>query len=49
MIILKQIEKKELLDLLDLKNKFDVPEGMLEEEFNSIWQRLESMLKKIIN
>ena len=42
---LKQIEKKELLDVLDLKNKFDIPEGMLEEEFNSIWQRLENAKK----
>ena len=38
---LKQIEKKELMDILDIKNEFDVPEGILEEEFNSIWNRLE--------
>jgi trigger factor len=38
---LKQIEKKELMDQLESKNKFDVPDGVLEEEFNSIWNRLE--------
>ena len=33
---LKQIQKKELMDILDKKNEFDVPEGILDEEFNSI-------------
>ena len=42
---LKQIERKELMDILDKKNKFDVPEGILEEEFNSIWHRLEHAKK----
>ena len=42
---LKQIEKKELMDVLDTNNIFDVPEGILEEEFNSIWQRLEQAKK----
>ena len=42
---LKQIKKKQLMDLLDSNNKFDVPEGMLEEEFNLIWQRLEQAKK----
>ena len=42
---LKEIQKKELMDLLDSKNIFDVPEGVLEEEFNSIWLRLEQAKK----
>ena len=42
---LKQIQKKQLMDILDAKNKFDVPEGILEEEFNSIWERLEQAKK----
>ena len=42
---LKQIQKKELMDLLDTNNKFDVPEGILEEEFSSIWKRLENAKK----
>jgi len=43
---LKQIQRKELMDILDLKNEFDVPEGMLDEEFNSIWHRLEHAKKE---
>ena len=43
---LKQIQKKELMDLLDSQNKFDVPEGVLDEEFNSIWSRLELAKKE---
>ena len=42
---LKQVQKKELMDLLDSKNKFDVPEGILEEEFKTIWHRLEHAKK----
>ena len=42
---IKQIERKELMDILNLKNKFDVPEGMLNEEFNSIWLRVERAKK----
>ena len=42
---LKEIQKKELMDLLDSKNHFDVPEGILEEEFNSIWYKLEQAKK----
>ena len=43
---LKQIEKKELMDVLDLNNKFDIPEGILDEEFNSILNRLELAKKE---
>jgi len=42
---LKQIQKKELMDLLDVKNKFEVPEGVLEEEVSSILHRLEHAKK----
>ena len=42
---LHQIEKKELMDILDSKNKFDVPEGIFDEEFNAIWHRLEHAKK----
>jgi len=43
---LKQIQKKELMDLLDEKNKFEVPEGVLDEEFNTLWQRLDHAKKE---
>ena len=42
---LKQIQKKELMDLLDMKNIFDVPEGVLQEEVISILDRLEHARK----
>ncbi len=42
---LKQIQKKELMDILDKKNKFDVPEGILDEEFNSIMLKLDQAKK----
>ena len=42
---LKQIQKKELMDLLDMKNKFDVPENVLEEEVSSILHRLDHAKK----
>ena len=38
--LLSQIQKKELMDILDINNIFDVPEGLLEEEFKSIWEKL---------
>ncbi|MFL2510326.1 MAG: trigger factor [Alphaproteobacteria bacterium] len=42
---LKQIQKKELMDILEKKNKFDIPEGILDEEFNSIMLRLDQAKK----
>ncbi len=42
---LKQIQKKELMDILEKKNKFDVPEGILDEEFSSIMSRLDQAKK----
>ncbi len=43
---LKQIEKKQLMDLLDKEYKFDLPEGVLEDDFNEIWQRIEHAKKE---
>tara|TARA_Y100001970_G_scaffold119283_1_gene147965 strand:- start:4768 stop:6120 length:1353 start_codon:yes stop_codon:yes gene_type:complete len=42
---LKQIEKKELMDILEKEHQFDLPEGILEQEFNDIWHRLEHAKK----
>ena len=42
---LKQIQKKELMDILDKKHQFDLPEGILDEEFHTIWHRLEHAKK----
>ncbi len=42
---IKQIEKKQMMDLLNQKYQFDLPEGILEEDFNEIWQRLENAKK----
>ena len=42
---LKQIEKKELMDVLDKNHQFDLPEGILDEEFHTIWHRLEHAKK----
>ena len=36
-----QIEKKCLMDLLDKKYNFDLPEGVLDDDFSEIWHRLE--------
>jgi trigger factor len=43
---IKQIEKKELMDLLDKSYKFDLPDGVLEDDFNQIWNRLEQAKKE---
>jgi len=43
---LKQIEKKQLMDVLDKKYIFDLPEGVVEEDFNDIWKRIEDAKKK---
>ena len=42
---LKQIEKKQLMDILDKEHSFDLPQGILEQEFNDIWHRLEHAKK----
>ena len=43
---LKQIEKKELMDTLDKEHKFDLPQGILDQEFKDIWHRLEHAKKE---
>ena len=42
---IKQIEKKQLMDLLNKKYNFELPEGILEDDFNEIWHRLEHAKK----
>jgi trigger factor len=42
---LKQIQKKQLMDILEKEHSFDLPEGILEKEFNDIWHRLEDAKK----
>ena len=37
---LKEIEKKQLMDLLESKHEFDIPEGIYKEEFKIIWERV---------
>tara|TARA_Y100000590_G_scaffold133818_1_gene153037 strand:- start:1149 stop:2498 length:1350 start_codon:yes stop_codon:yes gene_type:complete len=41
----KEIEKKQLYDLLESKHSFDIPEGIYEEEFSQIWQRVQNAKK----
>ncbi len=43
---IKQIEKKELMDILDKNHKFELPDGVLEDDFNQIWNRLEQAKKE---
>jgi trigger factor len=38
--------KKQLFDYLEDNVRFDVPEGMLELEFNSIWERIQEAKKE---
>ena len=42
---LNQIQKKELMDALDKKHSFDLPQGILDQEFHDIWHRLEHAKK----
>ena len=42
---LREIEKKQLMDILEAKNDFDIPEGFFEEEFNIIWHKVEHAKK----
>lgn len=37
--------KKELLDALDGKYAFDLPKGLVEQEFNAVWSQVEADLK----
>lgn len=38
--------KRELLDILDEKHSFDLPEGMVESEFEAVWQQFETQRKE---
>ena len=40
-LLSNEISKKNLLDILEKNHTFDLPEGILEDEFNSIWKRVE--------
>ena len=37
--------KKELLDALDSKYAFELPQGLLDQEFNAVWSQVEADLK----
>ncbi len=43
---IKQIEKKQLMDQLNKDYKFDLPDGILDEDFQEIWHRLEHAKKE---
>ena len=38
--------KRSLLDVLDERYKFDVPPGMVESEFDAVWQQIENDAKR---
>ena len=42
---IKQIQKKQLMDILDKEHQFDLPQGIVDQEFNDIWHRIEHAKK----
>ena len=42
---IKQIEKKQLMDVLDKEHQFDLPQGIVDQEFSDIWHRIENAKK----
>ena len=42
---IKQIEKKQLMDVLDKEHQFDLPQGIVDQEFSEIWHRIEHAKK----
>ena len=42
----KQIQKKQLMDILDKEHSFDLPQRILEQEFQDIWHRLDHAKKE---
>ena len=42
---IKQIEKKQLMDVLDKEHQFDLPQGIVDQEFSDIWHRIEDAKK----
>jgi len=43
---IKQIEKKQLMDVLDKEHQFDLPQGIVDQEFSDIWHRIEHAKKE---
>lgn len=43
--ITKNLFKKDLYDLLDKKFKFDLPEGLVQKQLDSLWQEVEAEIK----
>ena len=42
----RQKVKRQLLDQLDEQHQFELPEGMVEQEFNNIWQQITNDLEQ---
>ena len=42
---IKQIEKKQLMDVLNKDYNFDLPDGILDDDFQQIWHRIEHARK----
>ena len=42
----RQKVKRQLLDTLDKQHKFDLPEGMVEQEFENIWNQITADLER---
>jgi len=42
----RQKVKRQLLDALDKKHKFDLPEGMVKQEFDNIWSQITKDLEE---
>ena len=42
---LKQIEKKQLMDILDKDHNFDLPQGIVDQELHDVWHRIEHAKK----
>ena len=42
---LRQIEKKQLMDILEKEHNFDLPQGIVDQEFKDIWHRIEHAKK----
>ena len=45
-LISSEISKKQLLDTLEQNHKFELPDGILADENNSIWERVENAKKE---
>ena len=45
-LLTHQKVKRQLLDKLDELHKFDLPEGMVEQEFQNIWTQINNDLEE---